>query len=303
MPLRIAITGSNGLIGTAILNRFLKEGHTVTRIVRPYSPASLGGLSITWDSQNRQIDQEGLEGHDVIIHLAGANVAERRWSSQWKDQMCFSRIEGTEFLCTALSQLRNPPHTFFCASAVGYYGNHPEHVGIDEMDTQGQGFLADLCGQWERATEPVQRMGMGVIPMRFGLVLSKKGGALAKMLPIFQKGLGGVLGSGRQIMSWIALEEIPAIILYLLKNVSVTGPVNFVSPHPVSQAEFVRTLGEVLRKPTVLPVPGFILKLILGQMAEEMLLSGAQVVPRRVEEIGYQFAYPHLKSSLESILL
>lgn len=302
MPLKIAMTGSSGLIGTAVISRLAEAGHRVTRILRPSSKSASDAFSARWDIARNQMDPEILEGHVAVIHLAGTGIAKGRWSPTYKEEIRSSRIKGTQLLCKTLTQLKRPPSLLLSASAIGYYGSHPPDHQIEEGHPAGNDFLARLCVEWEKATEPAEKMGIRVVPMRFGVVLSKKGGALAKMLPVFRMGLGGRIGSGQQMMSWIALEEIASIILHLLNQKGMKGPVNLVSPQPVSNAALTRILGEVLKKPTFLPVPGLALKLAFGEMAKVLLLEGASVFPRRLKESGYVFQYEDLKKSLEVIL-
>lgn len=294
--LRIAITGSSGLIGTAVAGYFQRQGHVVTPLVRSKSMA--GENAVYWDIPSRQIEADKLEGHDVVIHLAGANIAARRWSPQFKEEILFSRVQGTELLCRTLSRLKIPPNTLFSASAIGIYGNNAPHISIDEEYNVGNGFLADVCVQWEKAAEPAESSGIRVVFMRFGVVLSPKGGALAKMLPAFKLGLGGRLGTGTQMMSWIALDEIPPAIEHLISATKTAGPVNFVSPQPVSNTEFTKILAKVIRRPAVFPVPAFGVRLLFGEMGQTLLLEGARVIPRRLQESGYAFRYPDLEAAL-----
>lgn len=295
--MRIAITGSTGLIGTAVAEYFQKQGHAITPLVR--SKSKVGKEAIYWDIPSQQIETDKLEGHDVVIHLAGANIAAKRWSPQFKEEIRASRIQGTTLLCNALASLKNPPKAIFSASAVGFYGNNTPHISIDEEHNVGNGFLPGVCAQWEKAAEPAESAGIRVVFMRFGVVLSPKGGAMAKMLPAFKQGLGGRLGMGTQMMSWIALNEIPPAIEYLISVPQVAGPVNFVSPQPVSNAEFTKILAKVIRRPAVFPFPAFGVRLLFGEMGQTLLLEGAKVIPRRLQESGYAFRYPDLETALE----
>ena len=211
-------------------------------------------------------------------------------------------ITTQTFLAESLSKLKQPPKTFFCGSAIGYYGNHPAHEIIDEGGANGHGFLGDVTREWENATNPAEMSGIRVIHMRTGVVLDKKSGALAKMLPPFYLGLGGPIGSGEQVMSWIALAEIPSIINFLTEKSTVSGPVNFTAPQPVTSRDFAKVLGNVLHRPAFLPLPEFVVKTLFGEMGKELLLGGAHVTPRRLIESGYVFTYPDLKSALISIL-
>ncbi len=296
--MRMAITGSTGMIGSTLISFFLSKGHSVTQITRQ---RVLKGAHqtpfLTWDPDAGQIDSQALEGHDAVIHLAGANVGER-WSESYKKDILQSRVKGTRLLCQTLARLKDKPKVLLSASAVGYYGNHAPDKILDENSPQGQGFLPDVCQQWEEETKVAKDAGIRVVNMRFGVVLSKNGGALAKMWTPFQMGLGGVLGSGKQMMSWVALDEIPFIIGHLM-NKDISGPVNLVSPQVVSNAQFTRVLGQVIKRPTIFHIPGFMIQLLFGEMGERLLLEGARVVPKRLQETGYQFHYPDLRSALE----
>jgi len=296
--MRMAITGSTGMIGSTLISFLLPKGHGVTQITRRrVLKGAYQTPFLTWDPDAGQIDAQALEGHDVVIHLAGANVGER-WSESYKKDILQSRVKGTRLLCQTLARLKNKPKVLLSASAIGYYGNHPPDKISDENSPQGQGFLPDVCRQWEEETKAARDAGVRVVNMRFGVVLSKKGGALAKMWRPFQMGLGGVLGSGKQMMSWVALDEIPHIIDHLM-NKNISGPVNLVSPQTVSNAQFTKVLGQVIKRPTIFPIPDFMIQLLFGEMGECLLLEGARVVPKRLQETGYQFHYPDLRSALE----
>ncbi len=301
--MRIAITGSSGLIGQAIVEFFEAREASVTRVARlSITKTKPSEQHMFWDLSTKKIDSEGLEGQDGIIHLAGENIADQRWDDDFKEKIRSSRIEGTTFLSETIAKLEFPPKVFISASAVGFYGNHEPQIPIDEESKVGEDFLAKLCQDWEASTQAAKQAGVRVVHFRTGAVLSPKGGALAKMLPIFQMALGGKLGSGKQMMSWVALDEIPKIVLHIIENEDIKGPVNIVSPEPVSNQEFSNTLGEVINRPTKLPAPAFALRLLVGEMADYLLLGGARVLPKRLQEGGYQFQYPHLKEALESCL-
>lgn len=300
--MRIAITGSTGMIGTALTTWLSQAGHSITRIVRdPHFPASDHPVVI-WEPKEGRIDTSALEDHDAVIHLAGENIAAGRWTDKRKDLIRESRVRGTSLFCETLAGLNRPPRTLLSASAIGYYGNRNPDETLDESSTSGSGFLAEVCREWEHATAPAQTAGIRVVQMRFGIVLSPHGGALARMLPIFKLGLGGKVGSGKQIMSWIALDEVPAAVSHALSRDALSGPVNFVSPNPVSNAEFTRILGQVLARPTIFPLPTLAARLMFGEMADELLLGGARVVPRRLQESRYSFAHPDLEQALKQML-
>lgn len=301
MDLKIAITGSTGMIGSAISYWFSQNGCTVTPLIRPDS-AQHSSDGILWDYQNNHIDLAALEGYDAIIHLAGANIANHRWTESYKKTILDSRVDSTYFLAQSIRQLRKPPKYFFTASAIGYYGDRPDGNFVDETCPRGQGYLAIVTQEWEEATQPAKTFGVNVVHMRFGIVLDRKSGALAKMLPPFYYGLGGPIGSGQQGMSWIALEEIPKIIYFLMEQKNISGPINFTSPNPVSNAEFSRILGEVIQRPAKLPLPSFAVQLLFGEMGKELLLSGAYVIPRRLLDLGYSFKNQDVDATLKSLL-
>ena len=299
--MKFAVTGSTGMIGSAVREWLRQRGHQVNRLVRPQS-SSHEPQDIPWDFEKKTIALDRLEGHDVVAHFAGANIADRRWTPRYKKLIYDSRVEGTRFLAESVTKLRRPPKLFLSASAVGYYGDHPERTPIDEAGDVGKGFLAEVCRDWELAAKSAQQHGIRVVPMRFGMVLDTRGGALAKMLPVFQWGLGGPIGSGKQMISWIALWEIPQIVYYLSQQDKVNGPVNVVAQQAVTNQTFAKTLGHILSRPAVLPFPKAAVSLVFGEMGRELLLNGATVVPQRLQELGNKFAYPDLKSALTSIL-
>lgn len=300
MPLRIAITGSTGLIGSKIIPFLIGEGHQVTQITRGAKLNSpVNTPFITWDPDAGKIDDSRLEGFDVFIHLAGTTVS-GRWTQKYKQSILDSRINGTRLIAKTLAGLKNKPKLFLSASAVGYYGNHAPEVVIDEQSPKGKGFLSDVCQCWESETQVAKNAGIRVINMRFGVVLSRRGGALAKMWFPFQFGLGGILGTGKHMMSWIALDEIPSIIHHFIKNEALTGAFNVTSPKPVSNKEFTKELGNTVKMPTIFPVPDFGIKLLFGEMGQVLLLEGAQVLPKRLLNSGYVFKYPDLSLALKS---
>ncbi len=293
--MRIAITGSSGLIGSALVAELAAAGHEVTRVVRDAGGAAAG--DVVWDPIAGSIDTAGLEGHDAVIHLAGESLV-GLWTREKKDRIAESRTLGTRLLREALARLEQPPRVLLSASAIGYYGHRPPLEVVDEESRSGTGFLARTVAAWEAATWPAAESGIRVVNMRFGVVLSFSGGMLRAMLPIFRAGLGGRLGSGRQIISWVSLSEVPPVVQHLLARDDLSGPVNVVTPSPVSNAEFTAVLARVLHRPAVLRVPEYLLRLVGGELADEMLLSGAHVRPRRLSDSGYRFSYPELESAL-----
>lgn len=295
--MKIAITGASGLVGSELCALLTTAGHQVTRLVRHRPEAG----EVYWNVKDQEIDAAGLEGHDAVVHLAGENIASSRWSPAQKKRIRNSRVDGTRLLSDALAKLQNKPQVFICASATGYY---PVDTGeeLTEDSPPGDTFLAEICREWEAAAAPAIAAGIRVVYPRFGVVLSPRGGALAKMLTPFRLGVGGVIGSGRQVMSWIALDDAIGAIYHALNQPELRGPVNVVAPQAVTNREFTKTLGRVLGRPTILPVPAFAIRLALGEMADELLLSGMHVVPKRLLETGYTFRFPDLESALRHML-
>jgi uncharacterized protein len=296
--MRIAVTGASGLVGSSLIPFLTTGGHTVTRVVRRDRSS---GPVVRWDPVLGTIDQDALEGHDAVIHLAGENIAAGRWNARRKRAIRDSRLQGTRLLCDALNRLQKPPKTLVCASAIGFYGDRGDEL-LDERFAAGEGFLADLCKEWEAITESVRPRGIRVVNVRFGIVLSAAGGALAKMLTPFKLGGGGVIGSGRQYMSWIGIDDVVGAIHHAITCEALNGPVNVVAPNPVTNRDFTRTLGRVLRRPTIFRVPAVAARLALGEMADELLLASIRVVPRRLEETGYKFRDAELEPALRHVL-
>lgn len=298
--MKIIIAGSSGFIGSHLSQFFQQNGEEVIKLVR--SPKNPSKNEILWDPENGILNPTFLEGVDVIINLAGENIASRRWNEKVKAKIRNSRVRSTETLAKCVTQLHQFPKVFINASAIGYYGNREDEI-LTENSPKGEGFLADVCREWEDAVAPITaQTGMRVILLRFGMVLSTKGGGLPKMLLPFKVGLGGVIGSGKQYMSWILLEELIDIISYVIKENSLTGPINVVTPHSVTNAEFTKTLGQILQRPTFLPLPSFAARLAFGEMADELLLNSTRVKPQRLMESGYQFRYPILERALKHLM-
>jgi hypothetical protein len=294
--MRVAITGSTGLVGSEAVAVLSAAAHEVVRLVRR-APGP-GEKAVRWDPAKGEIDAAGLEGFDAVLHLAGENVGSGRWTAARKAAIRDSRVNGTRLLCDTLAGLSRPPKTLVCASAIGIYGDRGEDV-LTEESPPGAGFLPGVCREWEATSGAAARKGIRVVVLRIGVVLSPKGGALSRMLPLFRAGFGGVIGSGRQYVSWVALDDLSQIILHALRCGDLSGPVNAVAPRPVTNREFTEMLGKALSRPTPLPVPAFALRLAVGrEMADALLLASARVLPRRLEETGYPFRFPELGAAL-----
>lgn len=299
--MRVLVSGASGLVGSALVPALQHEGHEVVRLVRS---RAAGAGEIAWDPAAGTLDTAALAAaqFDSVIHLAGESVAEKRWTPEQKARIKDSRVQSTALLAESLAALEHPPASFLCASAIGYYGNRGEEA-LSEDSRPGTGFLADVCRAWESATLPASQYGIRVVNLRIGVVLTPDGGALAKLLPIFRLGLGGPFGSGKQWMSWIALDDLIGGILHALRSNALHGPVNLVGPNPLTNAELARTLGQVLGRPAFMPAPAFALKLMMGgERAEELLLGGQRIEPRRLVKTGYRFAYPELEAALRHVL-
>ncbi len=296
--MRVAVTGSSGLVGSAVVAALEGQGHQVVRLVRQ-RPEPEGG--VYWEPSLGEIHASRLEGLDAVVHLAGESVAARRWTRAQKERIRRSRVDGTRLLATTLAQLSARPAVLACASGTGYYGDRGDEL-VDESSSPGTGFLAEVCQQWEAAAEPARAAGIRVVHLRFGMVLSDRGGALARMLPLFRRKLGGRVGSGRQFWSWVALDDVVRVVLRALEDDRLTGPVNCVSPYPVTNRQFTRTLADVLGQPAVLPAPAWALQLLLGQMARELLLASTRCIPRRLQEAGFEFLFPDLPTALRHVV-
>ena len=296
--MKILVTGSHGMVGSALVPFLTTGGHDVLRLVRNPNPAA---NEIPWDPQAGVVNLEQLEGLDAVVHLAGENIASKRWNAAQKESIRESRVHGTRVLSEAIAKLTNPPKVLVCASAVGYFGDRGDEE-LDEQSEQGTGFLADVCRNWEQAAEPAREKGIRVVNLRFGMILCSAEGALPKLLLPFKLGLGGVVGSGKQYWSWIALDDVLGAILHAMSHDDLHGPANCVSPNPSTNREFTRTLGRVLKRPTIFPFPGFAARLVLGEMANELLLASARVVPQKLQTSGYQFRFEDLESALRHTL-
>ena len=297
-PLRVLVTGASGMVGRELCAFLTTGGHEVLRAVRG---RSAGEDEVSWDVERGLATDERLQGLDAVVHLAGENIAGARWSDEVKRRIRASREVGTRRLCESLAALAKPPRVLVSASAIGFYGDRGEEV-VDERSQRGSGFLSDVCVAWEEATTPARDAGIRTVLLRNGVVLSAGDGALKKMLPPFLVGLGGRIGDGRQIMRWIALDDLLAVFLHVIRDRQLEGPVNAVGPVAVSNAAFTKTLGRVLHRPTIAPLPAFAARALFGEMADEMLLAGARVVPTRLLESGFEFLQPDLEDALRHTL-
>ena len=295
--MNIAITGASGLIGSALAPFLRGGGHTVVAVPR----GRPSGAGPCWDPATGELSAVAAEGFNAVIHLAGENIAGGRWSDARKRRIRQSRADGTRGLSEALARLPVKPSTLIVASAIGFYGDRGDQR-VDETSTPGEGFLPEVCEAWESAADPARQAGIRVIHLRFGIVLTPAGGALGQMLLPFKMGVGGVLGSGRQHMSWVAIDDVLGSILHVLRTESVVGPVNVVSPNAVTNQVFTKTLGKVIHRPTFLAMPAFAARLAFGEMADALLLSSTSVDPTVLRGTAFEFAYPNLEDALRHVL-
>ncbi len=295
--MKILISGASGMVAGHLIPILESKGHSIWKLVRG---KSAGENEIVWSSKEGFSGDEAakLEGFDAVIHLAGDNVASENWSAEKKKKIRASRIDGTRFLIDELAECDSKPATVISASAIGYYGNREDEVLTEESEV-GKGFFPEICSEWESEAFRAREFGARVVMPRIGIVLSPDGGALEKMLTPFKLGVGGVIGSGMQWMSWIAIEDLVGLIVFALENESVEGPINATAPNPVTNETFTKTLGRVLHRPTLIPVPEFAIKLLFGEMGETLLLQGNRVLPKKAELAGYEFQFPELEPAIE----
>ncbi|MDA2919440.1 TIGR01777 family oxidoreductase [Desulfobacterota bacterium AH_259_B03_O07] len=296
--MKILISGSTGFIGSALIPFLTTGGHSVSRLLRTKS--GLSENDVFWDPAKGEIETSKLEGYGEVVHLSGENVA-GRWTSVKKREIENSRVNSTNFICKTIAKLKKKPKVLVCASAIGFYGDRDDEILTEESDF-GTGFLAEVAKRWEAATDSASEAGIRVVNLRFGVVLSPKGGALEKMLLPFRLGLGGKMGSGDQYISWISIEDAIVAIYHSMNNESIEGPLNVVSPDPVTNLDFTKILGKVLNRPTIFSIPSFLLKSIFGEMADETLLSSTRVEPSKLLSTGYEFQYPDLENALRHLL-
>jgi len=296
--MKVVISGSTGLVGGKLVEKLLENGDTVVRLVRKNIPDD-DTIKVPWNPYEGEIERERLEGLDAVVNLSGANIAGSRWTEERKKILLDSRIVTTMFLSDTIASLSAKPSVMMSASATGYYGETRRDAPANEYSPYGNGYLAKACREWEAATHPASNAGIRVVNGRIGVVLSSKEGALAKMLPVFRAGIGGYFGSGHQMMSWITLDDLVDAIIHILQNDSLSGPVNMVSPQPVTNRVFAQTLADVLGKPCFTRVPAFALKLALGaEMAKETILMSQGVIPEKLTETGFEFGYGDLENAL-----
>ena len=296
--MNVLVTGSSGLIGTALVPALEGDGHQVRRLRR--APAA-GPDATAWNPADGTFAPGALDGVDAVVHLAGENIAGGRWTAARKARIRDSRVDGTQRLCAALAALDTPPRVLVAASAIGYYGDRGDEL-LDEAASPGIGFLPEVSRAWEAAAAPARDAGIRVVHLRIGIVLSPDGGALGQMLLPFKLGVGGVLGSGDQYMSWVSIDDVVGIVRHALADEALSGPVNAVAPQAVTNREFTRALGAVLRRPTILPAPAFALRIALGEMADALLLASTRVDPAALGATAFEFQHPELDGALRHVL-
>jgi uncharacterized protein (TIGR01777 family) len=297
--MKVLISGAGGLVGTASADALRMDGHTVGQFVRPGGTARAG--DVRWDPASGTVDLAAMEGADTVICLSGASVGEGRWTAERKNVLRSSRVDLTRVLVDSLGRLKKKPRVFVAASAIGYYGNRGDEI-LTEASTAGNDFIAQLARDWETETIRAEAVGIRTVILRFAVILSAKGGALARMVLPFKLGAGGRLGSGQQWMSWVGLEDVVEIVRAAISHEQMRGPVNVAAPGPVQNVEFTRVLARVLHRPAIFPAPAFALRIALGEMADALLLASQRVIPEKLRAAGYKFRYENLEGALREIL-
>ena len=297
----LVIGGAGGMIGQALIPLLEADGWTVRRLMRPSSDGTDRNLDISWDPERNQIDSGAFSGVHGVIHLGGANIAQGSWTQARKAVIRDSRVKSTRLLAETIAAMAQPPEVFVCASAIGIYGNRGDTL-LSETSGYGDDFLADVGMQWEAATLPAREAGVRVVNARIGVVLAKEGGALAKMLTPFKLGMGGKVGNGRQYWSWIDVEDVVHALYFCLHNQDLSGPVNLVAPEPLRNLAFVKAFAKTLGRPAVMPLPAFMVSLLMGEMGRALLLSSTRVSSKKIQSAGYTFRYPQLEESLRHLL-
>lgn len=301
--MKVIITGSGGLVGRALVRSLLADGHSVTRLVRGGAQQfrTPGSAAVEWNPENGAVDAKELEGHDAAVHLAGEPVAEGRWDDEKKRRIMDSRAKGTRVLAETLASLSEKPRVLVSASATGFYGDRGAEV-MREESASGEGFLSKVCREWEKGTLAASQAGIRVVHLRIGFVLSGEGGGLPRMLTPFKMGVGGKVGSGRQYVSWITLEDLVRVIRRAIEDETLRGPINAVAPDAVTNEEFTKALGHVLGRPTFLPIPVFALRLAFGEVADAVMLASTRVEPARLKDAGFEFKDTNIEGALRHVL-
>jgi uncharacterized protein (TIGR01777 family) len=301
--MKILVAGSTGLVGSALVSELKRAGHTVCRLVRPSTNANAlrgsEGFDVRWDPATGELGAAAV-GADAVVNLAGASIADRRWTPERKKELRSSRVETTRALVNELAKMAARPRVLVSASAIGFYGSRGDEI-LNEESQPGSVFLSEVAKEWESEAEKAEAMGIRVVRARFGVILAEEGGALPKMARPIQFGVGGKIGSGQQWVSWITREDVVAILRFAIENGSVRGPINVVSPQPVRNAEFTAVLAKTLHRPAFFPAPAFALRLLLGEMADALLLSSQRVIPARLKGFGYNMIHPDLAAALKSL--
>jgi len=301
--MKILMTGSSGLVGTALGSVLARAGHTVCRLVRPQSSANEGakeGFAVAWNPATGELGGAGV-GADAVVNLAGASIADGRWTTQRKELLRASRIDTTRALVNALAKMNARPSVLVSASAIGIYGDRGDEM-LTEQSKPGTDFLAGVAQEWEAEALKAEALGIRVVLARFGIILAREGGALPKMLTPFKLGVGGRLGSGKQWMSWVTLDDAVGILRFAIENAPVRGATNVVSPQPLQNAEFTSVLAKTMHRPAFFPAPAFALRLALGEMADALLLSSQRVLAQVLEKTGYQFVHSDLSAALKNLV-